>query len=388
MTTLERTTRPSTAVRLLQVGCFTSSFDRFLIAPLLVLVAHDLGVSVAASAQAATLYFLAYGVMQSVWAAVSDRLGRVRTMRLAFVLAAATGVLSAVAPNLAVLLAARTLAGAAFAAAVPGAMVYVGDTVPVERRQAALTDLMTGSALGMALSTLGAAVVGEFLHWRVAFAATALAAAVLAVALRRVPEPDRPAASRFHRAVGTVLSNRWAVLVLSLAFAEGAVLLGFLTFLPATLQAHGLSTTVAGAVTTTYGVSTMVFAAVVKRLTRRLSPARLTLVGACFGSLSYLALVLDQRVPGVLAGAVLLGAGRAFMHSTLQAWITQVEPRERATAVSLFSSLMFTGSSAAAALGALLLAGGRFTLLYAAALAVMVPLGVVATVGRHRYRDS
>jgi MFS transporter, YNFM family, putative membrane transport protein len=386
VTTLERTGTPA-GVRLLQVGCFTSSFDRFLIAPLLVLVADDFGVSVAVTAQAATLYFLAYGVMQSVWAVVSDRLGRIRTMRLAFLLAAVTGVLSAVAPNLAVLLVARTLAGAAFAAAVPGALVYVGDTVPVARRQAALTDLMTGSALGMALSTLAAAVVGEVLHWRAAFAVTALAAAVLAWTLRRVPEPDRPAASRFHRAVGAVLSNRWAVLVLALAFAEGVVLMGFLTFLPATLQANGLSTTIAGAVTTTYGVSTMLFAAVVKRLTRRLSPARLTLYGASFGVLSYVALVLDQRVPGVLIGCVLLGAGRAFMHSTLQAWITEVEPRERATAVSLFSSLMFTGSSAAAAFGSLLLAGGRFTLLYAVALAIMVPLGAVATLGRHRYGD-
>ena len=36
---------------------------------------------------AAGAYFLAYGLMQPVWGTVSDRLGRVRTMRLTLLLA-------------------------------------------------------------------------------------------------------------------------------------------------------------------------------------------------------------------------------------------------------------------------------------------------------------
>jgi MFS transporter, YNFM family, putative membrane transport protein len=373
------------ALRLLRLGAFISSFDRFSVAPLLILIAADLDVSLTAATQVATVYFFAYGLMQAVWAALSDRLGRVRTMRIALLVAAVTGLLSAVAPTLPFLLAARLLAGASFAAAVPAAMVYVGDTVPTDRRQAALTDLMTGAAVGMALSTLVAGAAGQYLHWRVVFGLTAVVAAALVWGLRRLPEPPRGARTAFHRALVVVLRDRWARVVLALAFAEGMLLVGFVTFFAGNVQADGLSATLAGSAVTTFGVSTMIFASVVKRLTRRLSPARLTLIGAVFGVLSYTALVIDPHLVGVLVACVLLGAARAFMHSTLQAWITEVVPSQRATAVSLFSTLMFSGSAAATAIGAHLVTGSSFLGVYVLALAIMVPLGVVATAGRHRY---
>ena len=376
---------PARAARLLQVGCFTSSFDRFSVAPLLVLIAADLDVSLTATAQVATVYFLAYGVMQAVWAAASDRLGRVRTLRTAMAIAGVTGLASAVAPSLPLLLIARALAGAAFAAAVPGALVYTGDTVPPQRRQAALADLMTGAALGMALSTAGAAAIGQYLHWRWAFGIAAGIALFLAWRLGALPEPPRGAPTRFDRAVLEVVRSRWALLVLTLAFAEGMVLVGFLTYFPLTLQEQGFSTTVAGSAVTTFGIATMVFASVVKRLTSRWTAARLSGVGAVCAVLAYAVVAADQGLAGVLTGCVLLGAARAFMHSTLQAWITDVVPQQRATAVSLFSTSMFTGSAAAAAAGAPLVSDGRFTALYVLALAITVPLGVVATAGRARY---
>ncbi|MPZ94980.1 MAG: MFS transporter [Propionibacteriales bacterium] len=120
------------SLRRLQVASFTSSFDRFLIAPLIVVIAVDLGESIAAVTLAATVYFQAYGLMQAAWAVVSDKLGRVRTIRLALLLAAVTGLASAAALDLGWLLVCRALCGASFAAAVPGAMMYVGDTTPFE----------------------------------------------------------------------------------------------------------------------------------------------------------------------------------------------------------------------------------------------------------------
>jgi MFS transporter, YNFM family, putative membrane transport protein len=309
----------------------------------------------------------------------------VRTMRLALGLAALTGLLSAAAPTLELLLVARTLAGVAFAAAVPGALIYVGDTVPEERRQAPMTDLMTGAAVGMAVSTVGAAAVGEHLHWRVAFAVTAVVAAVLAVLMRSVPEPELPVRGTVRGSFARVLTSRWAVLVLVLAFTEGIVLLGLLTFFPATLQAQGFSTTTAGAMTTVFGVSTMAFAAVVKRLTVRMTPAGLITVGGACGAAAYGCLVVDHGLAGVFWACLLLGAARAFLHSTLQTWVTQVVPDARATAVSLFATCLFVGSAAATAAGGVLVAENRFVLLYASALATVLPLWVVAAVGRHRY---
>ena len=69
-------------------------------------------------------------------------------MRLTLFGATLAGVISALAPNLGVLVAARALAGGLFAAVIPAALVYVGDTVGMDSRQKALADLMAASAVG------------------------------------------------------------------------------------------------------------------------------------------------------------------------------------------------------------------------------------------------
>jgi MFS transporter, YNFM family, putative membrane transport protein len=375
-----------TELRLLQVAAFTSSFDRLMIAPMLVVIAAELDGSVEAVSQAAAAYFLCYGFAQICWAMVSDRLGRVRTMRLALAAACVFGVASAAVPGVAWLVVARGLTGACFAAAIPSALVYIGDTVPVRVRQAPLTDLMTSTAVGMSLATVGAGALADFTSWRVAFALTAVVAGVLAVVMRRLPEPVAAGdPAPILSSLRAVLVNRPALLVLVLALTEGLVLIGPLTFFPAVLQSSGLSVTVSGLLTTAYGAAVLVFARVVKAFTRRLAPARLILVGGSLAVLAYVVLTVSHAAVPVVAGSVLLGAGWAFMHSTLQTWATDMAPDARATAVSLFATMLFTGSAVGAALFGPMVDAGDFRQVFVITLVVAVPLTVVATIGRRRY---
>lgn len=383
---MSTSTEGRTALRLLQVAAFTSSFDRLMIAPMLVVIASELDGSVEAVSQAAAAYFLCYGIAQICWAMVSDRLGRVRTMRLALLAAAVFGLASAAVPGVVWLVIARGLTGACFAAAIPSALVYIGDTVPVKVRQAPLTDLMTSTAVGMSLATVGAGALADFTSWRVAFALTAVAAGVLAVVMRRLPEPVAAGdPAPILASLKAVLVNRPALLVLLLSLTEGLVLLGPLTFFPAVLHASGLSVTVAGLLTTAYGASVLVFARVVKSFTRRLAPAHLILVGGSLAVLAYVLLVVSHAAVPVVVGTVLLGAGWAFMHSTLQTWATDMAPDSRATAVSLFATMLFTGSAVGAAVFGPMVDAGDFQAMFWITLAAAVPLTVIATLGRTRY---
>jgi YNFM family putative membrane transporter len=373
------------AQRLLQVSSFTSSFDRMMIAPMLVPIAVGLSVSVQAVSHAVAAYFLCYGVTQIGWAMVSDRIGRVRTMRLALALSALGGFVSCAVTDVGWLVVARGFTGACFAAAIPSALVYIGDTVPVEVRQAPLTDLMTSTATGIALATMTAGAIADFTSWRLAFALTATVALVLALAMRSMPEPAAAERTPIGASLLAVLADKWALLVLVLALVEGFVLVGPLTFLPATLQAGGLSVTVSGLLTGFYGAAVLLFARVVKRQSKRMVPASLILIGGVLAVTAYVLLTVNHGMVPVILGAILLGAGWAFMHSTMQTWATDVAPAARATAVSLFATMLFTGSAVGAAIAGPWVADGRFRLLFAVALVVSVPLALVATLGRRRY---
>jgi predicted MFS family arabinose efflux permease len=377
-------------LRLLQLAAFFSSFDRFVVAPMLVTIAVALGASLAETTATASLYYLLYGGMQPVWGMLSDRLGRVRVIRLTLLGAAVAGLLSAAAPNLVFLVAARALAGGLFAAVIPASLVYVGDTVKIESRQAALADLMAASAVGTALATVFGGLAAYLDAWRLAFAAPALAGVALAVLLTRLPEPrgfgsgerEGPLAQ-----VRRVLSRPWAVVVVGIALVEGAVILGFLTFLAPSLENVGYSPAVAGLSVGLYGLAVLGWTRAVKPLARRLGAAALILIGAGMLALGYASGAAGQSLPSVSAAAILIGGGFAFMHSTLQTWATEVVPEARATVISLFAAALFAGSGVAAMAAAPLAEAGSYGLLFALAALVAVPLGLFAGLARRRYSE-
>jgi predicted MFS family arabinose efflux permease len=377
--------------RALVAACFLSNFDRFTIGPALFAVAAGLQVRLGATAAVASGYAVAYGLSQPLWGMLSDRFGRVRILYCALIAAAVTGLLSAFMPSLWPLIVVRTVAGACFGAIVPTALTYIGDTTPLTRRQGALSDVMSVLGIGTALAATFGGVIAQVAGWRLVFALPAAAAAVVAVVLRKLPEPARvPAAPggrarRSHRPLATVFRERWAYVVMGLGFVEGGVLLGCLTFLAPALQDDGLSAARAGAIAGLYGIGILVFTRVVKRLANYRPAWALLGAGGLMIGAGYLLAATGQTVAAIAVTSVLLGAGWAFMHSTLQTWATTVVPEARGSGVAMFAAALFVGSAVASALGGPLADGGDYSLLFGAAALTTIPLTAVGVLTRSRY---
>lgn len=377
------------SIRLLQFTVVVSTFDRFAMPPMMIAIAHDLGAPLSSIVQAAGAYFLAYGLMQPVWGVVSDWLGRVRTMRLTLLLAGLSTIMSAFMWTPVTLGLARGLAGAFFGAAYPSSLIYLGDTVPAHRRQREITRLMVGTALGTTMASVGAGSVAQVFSWRAAFVVTGVAALALVVVLGRLAEPHRIRATRTVLGpVRQVGRSRAGLLVLLLAFGEGAVLLGVLTLLPPAVEASGSTASVAGAVTAAFGVAVYGWALAVGRWSRHVHPARLIAVGGAAALAACVLLAASQGVVTATVVAVLLALAWTAMHSSLQTWATEVLPDARATVVSLFAGSLFVGSAVAAVLVSGLAADGRYRDIFLLAATAAVPLGAVATWGRARWRRA
>jgi predicted MFS family arabinose efflux permease len=374
---------------MLQLTCFVSTLDRFAMPPMLVAIALDLGVPLSDVVHAAGAYFLIYGLMQPVWGAVSDRLGRVRTMRLTLLMAGLCSIVSAFAFGPLALGVARALAGGFFGAAYPATLIYIGDTVAPRVRQRDIARLMVGVALGTALASIGAGILADVSSWRVAFVVTGTSSVVLAVLLRRLPEPVLGHARRSVLApLGDIARSRVALFVLAMAFIEGMVLLGALTLMPPAVEHAGSVAAVAGAVTGVYGISVYLGSRMVGALSQRWHPAWLIAGGAGAAVAACGVLALSRAPAPAILGAVLLGLAWTSMHSSLQTWATEVIPAARASVVSLFAGSLFVGSALGAVLVADLAEAGRYTLVYVIGAALAVPLGVVATWERRRWQPA
>ena len=374
-------------IRHLQLVALVSTLDRFAMPPMLVAIAADLGAPLSEVVTAAGAYFLAYGLMQPVWGTVSDKLGRVRTMRLTLLLAGLFGIASAFVWTPVLLGVARGVAGGFFGAAYPSTLIYLGDTVPMRVRQRDIARLMMGVAVGTTVALVGAGVLADAVTWRAAFVVTGVAALVLAAVLGRLPEPLLERADRSARAsLRAVAGSRVALFVLALAFAEGAVLLGGLTLLPPAVESAGATAALAGTVTGVYGLSVFVCARLVGGLSLRWHPSRLIAMGALAAALACTTLALSRTPLAAVLAALLLGLAWTSMHSSLQTWATEVLPSVRATVVSLFAGSLFVGSALAAVLVADLAESGRYAVIYLTGAILTVPLGLAASYGRWRWQ--
>ena len=378
---------PRAHLRALQAVNTVSSLDRSAVAPMLLVIAAGLHTSVAQATVAASLYFLSYGLLQPVWGVVLARLGTIRTLQVALFGAAAAGALSALAPGIGLLIALRGIAGGFFGGAVPATLVYVGAVVPIERRQQPLTDLMAGVAVGMAAATVAAGWAAQLVSWRAMFTVTAAAAAVLALYIRRLPEPPRAEAERRPvQALVQAVRNRWVLLVLLLGFVEGVAITGSFTFVaPGVQHAAHAGAGLAGTVVAAYGVAVLLFSRVVRPLSARVTTPTLLLIGGTSGALGFAVLAIQRGYVAGVVACVLLGAAWAFMHSTLQTWATSVAPLARAQVVPLFAACLFLGGSTGAALGGLLAGSGHYGELFSVSAALFLPLTALSAATRRRY---
>jgi predicted MFS family arabinose efflux permease len=297
------------------------------------------------------------------------------------------GLLSALAPNLMLLVVGRALAGGLFAAIIPASLVYIGDTVPIEERQRALSDQLATSAIATALATAAAGLAAYLELWRLAFAAPVLVAFALGLFwISRLPEPEGDGSEGGALAkVSLFLRSPWALLVVALALVEGGAILGFLTFLAPALEDVGYDPAVAGAAVALFGLATLVWTRAVEPLRRRLGKSGLILIGGIMMTLGYGTGAASRGLLGTSLAAFLVGGGFALMHPTLQNWATEVAPEARATVISSFAAALFVGSALATMAAAPLAEAGNFTLLFAVAAATGVPLGLLGSLARRRY---
>lgn len=193
-------------------------------------------------------YVAAFGGLQLVYGALSDRFGRKPLLLAGLVLAAAGSVLSALAPTLALLTLARVLQGAGSAAGLVLGRAMVQDffTGPERTRMMAMVGMVMG------VVPPAATLLGGHLHvslgWRANFVVVAVFAVVLFVAAwRGLParEPEsRPAPGGWRPLVagyGTLLREPAFLLYVAIMACTTATFYTFLGGAPLVLKAYGVT---------------------------------------------------------------------------------------------------------------------------------------------------
>jgi predicted MFS family arabinose efflux permease len=309
-------------------------------------------------------------------------------MRWTLVATAVGCIGSSVAPSAFWLIAARIVTGAAVAALIPTALVFVADSFPYLQRQRAIANVSAAVAAGAALGIVGSGLLASYVSWRATFAITAIACVAIVVAMRNLQEPLHAASGGAVAQLRKVWAVGWARFVIILAFADGIIFQGLTTFFAPALQSRGVSAAMAGLVVAGYGVATLGASFVVKRLAVGRSAPMLIAAGSAMLAVGYLLAAAITQPAGILAASLLAGAAYAFLHSSLQTWATEVVPEARGTATALFAAFLFVGAASAVAVAAGPADRQLYPAIFLAGAILAMLVGAVATVTMRTYQSA
>lgn len=307
------------------------------------------------SAQAISVFAIAYGLLQMVYGPASDRIGKPRVIVLAVCGCLLGNLLLCFASSMSMVIALRAVSGGFAAGIIPISMAFIGDTVAFEDRQPVLARFLTATLTGMIAGQWLGGVLGDHVGWRMPFALLtgvfALAAwLMLRAGFHRTGKAaagdasPRPVA--FGSQVAGILRERWPRRFLAISLAEGALAVSIFALVPTHLhQRFGLSMSAGGSMLALFGAGGLLYAMTASRLLRRLGEAGLARMGGLLLGAAFMLLALDLH-PWMAAPASLLGGlGLYMLHNTLQTHATQLSTRHRGTAVALFASSVFLGQS-------------------------------------------
>jgi predicted MFS family arabinose efflux permease len=334
----------------LAAAAFVSGANLRLFDALLPTVARDFGVLPTTASVVVTAFTLAYGLFQVVHGPLGDRLGKLRVVGFATLVAAAASLGSAYAPDLQALAMLRFATGIGAAAIVPLSLAWVGDNTPYERRQAALGRFLGFILMGQILGPAVGGALAEFIHWRRVFdvmAAVFLLVSIVLLAVdRRTPRPAAAAPSGVIEGYRRVLGDPWVRTVMLTVFLEGGLFYGAFAYTGAWLKERfELSYLLIGALLAGFGLGGVVYSVLVRRLLARLGETGFVKIGGGLLLACYLVLPLLPWWQLTIPVFIVAGFGFYMFHNTLQTKATEMAPKARGTAIAVFAFSLFMGQA-------------------------------------------
>ncbi|MEU4655996.1 MFS transporter [Streptomyces sp. NPDC023723] len=350
----------------LALGTFAVGTDAFVVAGFLPTMADSLHVSETAAGQSITVFAAAYAVLSPVLATLTARLPRRALLIGALLTLGAANLLSALAPNLAVLITSRIVAAAGAAAYTPNAGAVSAALVRPELRARALAVVVGGLTVATALGVPLGNLISHWLGWRSALGVVAGLCLLVAVGVRLIM-PELPGNPRVPLRTRLAVLRRPTVLaVLPLTvLGMGACYTAYAYSVPV-LEAVRIPESATLWMLFLYGLGAVLGNLAAGYATDRWGSVRVLTAGyvcmaLALGVLAWIAAAEGSLRPVVGLLVMFWGASSWCQTPPQQHRLIEVAPQEAPLVVSLNSSGIYLGIGLGTVLGGITLPVGAAT---------------------------
>jgi predicted MFS family arabinose efflux permease len=339
----------------LALGMFALGTDSFVVAGVLPEISRAFHVSIGAAGQMTTAYAITYALMAPLIAAIAAHVPRKRMLLSALGVFAVANLITAVAPNFAVAMTSRILAGIGAAMFAPTATGAAATIVIPERRGQALSIVIAGLTVATALGSPIGAVIGGVGDWRwtMAFVSALAICAFIGVGFLLADIPLPPKITLKQR-IAPVADPRVALTLLCTWVYQSGHFIIYTYFTVVFDRAIGHSALVTGALLVIWGVSGTVSNLVSGRLAdsigdRKLILGMLVVLTLVVATFSWTGANLLTTIPALIVyGAVSWG-----LLAPQQRRLVHLAPQTAPVVLGLNTSFTYLGVTVAGVIGAL-----------------------------------
>ncbi|MEU4762328.1 MFS transporter [Actinosynnema sp. NPDC023794] len=347
------------AMSALALGGFAIGTTEFATMGLLPQMAATFDISIPTAGHAISLYALGVVVGAPLIAGLAAKLPR-KGLLIGLTLALALGNgLSAIAPNAALLMTARFVAGLPHGAYFGIAAVVATTLVPPERRGTAVARIMVGLTVANLVGVPVATAAGQQIGWRVAYLAVAVIAVATALAVARwLPRAPAPRDASVAAELSAFRRPQVWFALLTGMIGFGGMFAVYSYISPITTEVTALSSSAVPWVLAVFGLGMTIGATVGGRFVDR------SVMGTVFGSLIAVTGVLVvfalTATSPVMAFATvfLIGLVSQVLASALQVRLMDASPDAPSLASSSNHSALNIANGAGAWLGGLAIGAG------------------------------
>jgi len=317
-------------------------------------IARSLETDAATAALSVSLATLGVAFAVVPWSWVADRIGLLKSMRIAITSSAVFGVLVAASPSLEFLLTIRFLEGVALAGLPALAVAYLHEEIHTKHAATAAAAYISGTTIGGASGRLISGPLAATFGWRPALLAVALTCAVAAALFlalmppprgRRLPVPGDAALKALVGRLRSCLADPTLRKVYVLPFLLLSAFVGVYNYLAFRIEAppFSLAPAIASLIFLAYAAGTvssrMAGVWIPRRGSRQVMLGGLVLtgIGLIIMSVDILALVI--------IGLLVLTGGFFIVHATAVSWAGRGAPQARAQSSALYNVSMYSGSA-------------------------------------------
>ena len=180
----------NTIVLILVLGVTTIGSNSLALGPISPAISEALSISVPEVMTAAAAYGIGTALAAFFLASRIDSHGVLKVLSIAIASMSASFLLSALAPNIYILIIAQFTAGLGAGTALPAIYAYAAAIAPAGRENAVTGQVLSGWTLSLVAGVSLASVVADFLHWRWVYGIFTILAMCSLLLILRIPAPE------------------------------------------------------------------------------------------------------------------------------------------------------------------------------------------------------